>query len=146
MFCPNCGNECSEKALFCPKCGEPFTVPAKETIEKTHASLFAFFLGGLGIHDFVLGRPGRGVGKIALTICGSFLILPILPLMIWIGADLFHIMKGTYPIVGKSFAGEDSVSKALFILYLIASVLGLGVIFLIFSMFFGLFLTDPASF
>lgn len=23
--CPECGNECSDKAEFCPKCGYPFS-------------------------------------------------------------------------------------------------------------------------
>ena len=44
---------------------------------KTTAILLAFFLGGLGIHKFYLGRPGQGIA-ILLTVGGFLGIWPFI--------------------------------------------------------------------
>ena len=36
------------------------------------AALLAFFLGTLGVHNFYLGRTGRGIAQLAMTIIGWF--------------------------------------------------------------------------
>ncbi|MBQ5610835.1 MAG: TM2 domain-containing protein [Fibrobacteraceae bacterium] len=134
MLCPNCSNDCSERAISCPQCGEPFSdiIPP---IEKTHAALFAFFLGGLGIHDFVLGNPTRGVLKIVLNIFG-FLIVPAFVCALLIYLDLRHITKGTYSTKTKKLTGDDSVALALSIIYLVFFILGILGIIAFSSLFF----------
>lgn len=42
----------------------PYGVPKS----KTTAALLAFFLGGIGAHNFYRGQTGRGFGHIALTV------------------------------------------------------------------------------
>lgn len=127
MQCPNCQNECSERATFCPICGEPFS-DVLAPMEKTHAALFAFFLGALGLHDFLLGNPGRGVLKIILNICG-FLVIPYIIWAIITFLDLRHISKGTYPTKTKRLVGDDSVAYALSVIFLVLFILGsLGII------------------
>lgn len=56
------------------------------------AYLLCIFLGGLGAHQFYLGRTGSGVGQLALWLLGwvSFFTLWI-PLGVWVLVDLFLI-------------------------------------------------------
>ena len=81
--CYACANILDVRAEICPKCGVrqpviPGTamVPAPTaalttTRTKTSAALFAFFLGGLGIHKFYLGQAGLGV--LYLVFCWTFI-------------------------------------------------------------------------
>ena len=69
-FCPNCGKEVIPGAVACPACGCALTGPASgEPKSKLAAVLLAFFLGGIGIHDFYLGYTKYGIIKIVLTCC-----------------------------------------------------------------------------
>ena len=79
MYCKSCGKEISEDSKFCPGCGasQNGTVinsvkPRKENeSDKSRlvACLLAFFLGGLGIHRFYVGKIGTGIVQILLTCC-----------------------------------------------------------------------------
>lgn len=89
MFCEYCGNEIDDDAKFCPKCGtmqenatvQPIPAAQQEQTaqdyERSNASpksrtvtaLLAFFLGGLGIHRFYVGKVGTGFLQILLTCC-----------------------------------------------------------------------------
>ncbi|WP_163833732.1 TM2 domain-containing protein [Spartinivicinus ruber] len=53
VYCRNCGNKLSPKAVNCPSCGEPQLLNGRN---KVAAALLAFFLGALGIHRFYLGQ------------------------------------------------------------------------------------------
>jgi hypothetical protein len=55
--CPECKHEVSTTSEKCVKCGAVFQLPKN----KGTAIVLAFFLGGLGIHRFYLGRNLSGL-------------------------------------------------------------------------------------
>jgi len=58
VFCRGCGKEIHESAKACPQCGATqVTAGSKNRIS---AALLAFFLGGIGVHKFYLGKVGQG--------------------------------------------------------------------------------------
>ena len=59
--------------------------------QKIVAFLLAFFLGGLGIHNFYLGNTGKGVAQLILTITvfGAFISLP------WAFIEAIMIIAGS---------------------------------------------------
>lgn len=85
-YCTKCGTKIAEDDKFCPVCGavqssnEPnststvYNPIAREALEKiedsnksrTVAAILCFLLGGLGAHDFYLGKKGRAIGKIMI--------------------------------------------------------------------------------
>jgi len=99
MFCKNCGKEINEGADVCLNCGA--SVGKEETsnlLEKKIGNydtltiaLICFFLGGFGVHNFMLGETSKGIVKIALTLC--FGIGCILALI-----DFVKILMGTYVV------------------------------------------------
>ncbi|MBR5479433.1 MAG: TM2 domain-containing protein [Clostridia bacterium] len=90
-FCANCGSEINPGAAICIKCGAAVTggVAGGEQKSKLTAVLLAFFLGGIGIHDFYLGYNKYGIIKIILTVCtgvgGS----------IWALVDFIRLLTGS---------------------------------------------------
>lgn len=69
-FCFACGQGIDARAEICPKCG----VRQKRAIgskSRVAAALLAFFLGGLGVHKFYLGRPVWGI--LYLLFCWTFI-------------------------------------------------------------------------
>lgn len=71
-YCQNCGSTVTEGAAVCTSCGcalQAASVVNGEQKSKLVAVLLAFFLGGIGIHDFYLGYTKNGVIKIVLTVC-----------------------------------------------------------------------------
>ena len=74
-YCSNCGKELNPGAAICTTCGAAVkadTVVGGEQKSKLVAVLLAFFLGGIGIHDFYLGYTKYGIIKIVLTVCTGF--------------------------------------------------------------------------
>ena len=91
-YCGNCGQPVQPNADYCLNCG----CAVKE--EKTYAgydkilmALLAFFLGGFGVHNFLMGEVKKGVIKIITTFC--FGIGYILALI-----DCVRILTETYEI------------------------------------------------
>lgn len=78
-------------------------VPAPHVQPKSRvaAALLAFFLGTLGIHNFYLGRTGRGVVQLVLTLVGwatSWLIVGlflVIPVGIWVFVEFILILVGS---------------------------------------------------
>jgi TM2 domain-containing membrane protein YozV len=76
-YCFECGSVISAKAEICPKCGVRQPAMWSATGESPHgrsklvASLFALFLGGLGIHKLYLGQVGWGI--VYLLFCWTFI-------------------------------------------------------------------------
>ena len=92
-YCSNCGKEINPGAAICTNCGAAVknvsTVANGEQKSKLVAVLLAFFLGGIGIHDFYLGYSKNGIIKIILTVCtgigGS----------IWALIDFIRLLTGS---------------------------------------------------
>lgn len=70
-YCQNCGQPVAPGAAVCTSCGFATTVASAANGQKSKlvAVLLAFFLGGIGIHDFYLGYTKNGIIKIVLTVC-----------------------------------------------------------------------------
>jgi TM2 domain-containing membrane protein YozV len=86
MFCVNCGNEISERAVVCVKCGVPTTAGTFVPVDaksRTAYILLGVFLGGLGIHNFYAGRTVQALVQLLITVLTGWLILPLLGVGIW---------------------------------------------------------------
>lgn len=97
-YCPNCGKGVNEKAVVCLSCGVSLQ---KEEEKKSGDNLnghnrfvlaiVAFFFGGLGIHNFMMGEAKKGVARIiASCCCGIGIILALI--------DLIKLLMGSYVI------------------------------------------------
>lgn len=71
-FCYACGQQIDVRAEICVKCGvRQKDVKVMGRKSRVAAALLAFFLGGLGVHKFYLGRIGWGF--IYLLFCWTLL-------------------------------------------------------------------------
>ncbi|MBO5852246.1 MAG: TM2 domain-containing protein [Clostridia bacterium] len=93
-FCWNCGKEVAENAEVCLSCGVAVKKENGEYLagkDKIVMILICFFLGGLGIHNFMMGETKKGVFKIILSfVCGIGGILALI--------DLIKIAMGSYVV------------------------------------------------
>ncbi|HUX36787.1 MAG TPA: TM2 domain-containing protein [Rectinemataceae bacterium] len=68
---------------------------------KTAAALLCFFLGGLGVHRFYLGKVGTGILQLLLLILGSVLLIVGVGVFVygalglWVLIDFILILTGT---------------------------------------------------
>lgn len=70
VYCRGCGKEIHETARSCPHCGaQNGTLLGQKS--RIAAALLAFFLGGLGVHKFYLGKVGQGI--LYLLFCWTFI-------------------------------------------------------------------------
>ena len=74
---------------YAPAYGQPYVVPKS----KTTAALLAFFLGGIGAHNFYRGQTGRGFGHIALAV--AFVICIIVTMAMVMDAAASSSAYGT---------------------------------------------------
>lgn len=91
-FCQNCGKPVTPDQQVCLNCGVKlinvnpnatfnFTdaSPALNGQNKTTMAIICFFLGGLGIHNFMMGESKKGVFKIIMScLCGIGGILALI--------------------------------------------------------------------
>ncbi len=71
-YCANCGKEVAPNAEVCLNCGVAVKKAAANYLggkDKITMALICFFLGGLGIHNFMMGETKKGVVKIVLSCC-----------------------------------------------------------------------------
>jgi TM2 domain-containing membrane protein YozV/Tfp pilus assembly protein PilE len=69
VYCRGCGKEIHNTAQACPSCGAPQFAPGGGK-SKVVAAVLAFFLGGLGVHRFYLGKWW---GIFYLLFCWTFI-------------------------------------------------------------------------
>lgn len=94
-FCTNCGASVAANAEVCLNCG----VAIKNAVsgeylngkDKITMALICFFLGGIGIHNFMMGETKKGVFKIVMAFC--FGISGILALI-----DFIKILVDKYEV------------------------------------------------
>ena len=73
-YCANCGESIDANAAVCLKCGVAVKKAAEGDLagkDKLTMALVCFFLGGLGIHNFMMGETKKGVVKIVLSLCAG---------------------------------------------------------------------------
>jgi hypothetical protein len=93
-YCSNCGNPVAPNAAVCLSCGVAIQKPAaKGSVangsvangeylggqDKVTMALVCFFLGGFGIHNFMMGEKKKGIIRIVLSLlCGIGGILALI--------------------------------------------------------------------
>ncbi|MBQ9921412.1 MAG: NINE protein [Clostridia bacterium] len=91
-YCANCGHAIAPNADVCMNCGVAVKNAASGNLngqDKIVMILICFFLGGFGIHNFMMGETKKGVFKIIMTfLCGIGWILALI--------DLIKIAMGSY--------------------------------------------------
>lgn len=92
-YCANCGKEVAPQADVCLNCGVAIknAVTNYGNYDKLVIALVCFFLGSIGIHNFMLGETKKGIVKIVLSFC--FGIGAILALI-----DFIKILMDKYEV------------------------------------------------
>ena len=93
-FCSNCGNSVDPNADVCLSCGVAIKKGNGSYLggkDKVTMALICFFLGGLGIHNFMMGETKKGIARIVLSFC--FYIGSILALI-----DFIKILTDKYEV------------------------------------------------
>ena len=72
-FCSNCGGAVAPGAEVCMNCGvaikKASVAGGIDKDNKMVMALVCFFLGGIGVHNFMLGETKKGIVKIVASIC-----------------------------------------------------------------------------
>ena len=100
MFCSNCGKEIDDKAVICIHCGCETHNKLKndekgEEKSALVALLLCLFLGGLGIHNFYVGKTGSGIAQLLCTLF-CWLIIPGVVVVVWVFVDFIMIICGAF--------------------------------------------------
>ena len=93
-FCANCGNSVAPNADVCLNCGVSLKKAATGNYggqDKMVMAIICFLLGGIGIHNFMMGETKKGIVKIVASLC--FGIGAILALI-----DFVRILTDKYVI------------------------------------------------
>lgn len=92
-FCANCGNTVDPSADVCMNCGVAIKKAGGDLNgqDKVVMILVCLFLGGLGIHNFMMGESKKGIFRIVMSLCcGLGAIFALI--------DLIKIAMGTYVV------------------------------------------------
>lgn len=70
VYCANCGKNIDPNAEVCLNCGVAVKKVANYGgYDKIVLAIICFFLGGIGIHNFMLGETKKGIVKIVFSFC-----------------------------------------------------------------------------
>ena len=102
-YCSNCGGQLAPNAVVCMGCGVAADYGAAKKAgtaiggdwcpagkEKIVVILLAFFVGGLGIHNFYLGESKKGILKLLTCWIGIGSILALI--------DFIKMLMNTYVV------------------------------------------------
>lgn len=95
-FCANCGQPVAPGAAVCLSCGVATTNANAQYLggkDKLVMALICFFLGGIGIHNFVLGETKKGVVKIIAQVITCGVVGSVLALI-----DFIKILTDKYEV------------------------------------------------
>lgn len=100
--CKNCGAAMQDGAEVCAACGATNAPAAQGEFlngkDKTMIILLAVFLGGWGVHNFVLGETKKGIIKLVGTFCTGGILTLVLCIM-----DIIKVAQGTYVVDPDAF-------------------------------------------
>jgi len=68
-FCQNCGKPLAPGAIVCLSCGVSVKNKSLNGKDKVTIALLCFFLGAVGVHNFVLGETKKGITRIVASFC-----------------------------------------------------------------------------
>lgn len=70
-YCASCGKEVAVNADVCLNCGASLKKAGGDLNgqDKIVMALICFFLGGLGIHNFMMGETKKGIFRIVMSFC-----------------------------------------------------------------------------
>jgi len=97
-YCQNCGATISPNSDVCTSCGVDIKKISQSGLDgelagqsKIALIVVCFFLGGLGIHNFMMGETKKGVFRIVTSFCfGLGYIFALI--------DLIKILVGSYVV------------------------------------------------
>lgn len=99
-FCAHCGQPINEGAAVCLACGCKVEEEKKDEAkgklngqDKIVMALICFFLGAIGIHNFMMGEKKRGILKIVLSVVTCGFVGGILALI-----DFIKILLDKYEV------------------------------------------------
>lgn len=98
MVCKNCGMALEEGQTTCPGCGTAVEQAATEYLggkDKVTMALICFFLGGFGVHNFMMGETKKGIVKLVACLCCLSGILALI--------DFIKILMGSYTVDPEAF-------------------------------------------
>lgn len=80
---------------------------------KAAAAILAFFLGGLGAHNFYLGYTGKGFCQLALLVFGVFTSLFVIGFLMLGALSLWVLIEFIMILTGGGAYTHDSVGRPL---------------------------------
>ena len=100
-FCSNCGGAVAPGAEVCMNCGVAIKKAGATGDlggkDKIVMALVAFFLGGIGVHNFMMGETKKGIVKIVFAVC----LTPVAGILALI--DTIKILMDKYVVDPEKF-------------------------------------------
>lgn len=110
-YCPNCGQPTMPGAAACTNCGVFLAQPVQPANQKSKlaAGLLGIFLGGLGIHNFYLGKNNRALVQLLVSLVGGIVTCGIasIAMGIWGLVEGIMILAGNITEDGKGVPLKD---------------------------------------
>lgn len=97
-YCANCGAPMNPAATVCMTCGVVVKKAGLGKYDKMTMALIAFFIGGLGVHNFMMGETKKGALKIVLMVVTCGVGSSLLALI-----DFIRILTDSYTVDPEKF-------------------------------------------
>lgn len=100
-FCENCGQTVAEGSDVCLNCGVAVKKGGAGDLagkDKTMILILSIFLGGIGVHNFIMGEAKKGILKIVGCLCTGGLLSVVLQII-----DIIKICTDKYEVDPNKF-------------------------------------------